>query len=375
LPNITLHHTEESVRQDENPILLGDAALRLRPLDIEARQLAKWAETPESNVLYRAGQLFNELEPQRTWLVDGLPLEPNRLRHFLEEADLRFDHNLPKIAPARAAVSRVAAELYDSGRLPRSRILAVTKMLSHSDTRLIWLEPEPRPLCIERIGDLDYEHPPYIEVPKDWLSTTASSLALLSQRSHGGLVIMGEWTRLKRLDRKWPAEERMSWLRLGSPDQLGDMEEPEDEELPFAQTRNAFVSDYQRLNDFPITEVVIANNGYGFQNDAANWLGFNPTLGAELGWRLAKDGWFRWVNQHDEIMAESVWWEDGPFDLSSYYDHVEVGNGWLVLMTNVGYDHLRQRFPQITRAGKVRRSLGWLGSAGQQSAFSLMNTA
>lgn len=70
LPNIALHKTDESIRGDSNPILLGDPALALQPLDMEARVLARVAGVSDTNVLYRAAQKFHELLPVRTWLLN-----------------------------------------------------------------------------------------------------------------------------------------------------------------------------------------------------------------------------------------------------------------------------------------------------------------
>jgi len=374
LPDIAPHKTEEAIKRDENPVLLGDAALLLRPLDVELRVLAELADLPEPNILYRAGQLFKELEPHRTWLIDGMPLRPERLTRLLQSADLRFSHNLPKIAPARNAMAHVAAELYDAGRLTGPKLSALESILAHSDPQLYWLEPEPRPGSIQRIGSLDYDHEPYMEIPKDWLSTTESSLALLGKSLSGGLTIIAEWTRLKRLDRDWPIEERMSWLRMVSPTRFWEVADPEDDKPPFAQVRNAYVAGYRDISGFPLSELAIANNGYRFQNDCANWLAFNPKVGIEMQWRLSNEGWFRWINRHGEVMVESIWWQDGAFDLMSDYDHVEVGNGWMVVMTDKAYRLIRQRFPQVARGGVVRRSLGWLGTGGRANAFSLMDT-
>jgi hypothetical protein len=41
------------------------------------------------------------------------------------------------------------------------------------------------------------------------------------------------------------------------------------------------------------------------------------------------------------------------------YDHVEVGNGWLVLITEEGYQGIRQRFETFARGGVIKRN--WVG--------------
>jgi hypothetical protein len=93
-----------------------------------------------------------------------------------------------------------------------------------------------------------------------------------------------------------------------------------------------------------------------------------------MGWQPSESGWFRWINQNNHIVVESVWWQDGAFDLFSRYDHVEVGNGWLVLITEEGFQEIRSRLNTLARGGVIKRSLGWLGTAGQGGAVSQVET-
>ncbi len=374
LPDIALHKTDQAVRKDANPVLLGDPALVLQPLDIEARALAKIAGVSDTNVLYRAAQKFHELQPHRTWLFNNSQLEPDELSRFLDKVDLRFSHNKPKISPLRNAIAHVAAELYDAGYVPESDGALLASIFRDHDPNFYLHHGSLRPDYIQRIGGLDYSHERYVEIPKDWLDTPEMSLSLLSRRSSDGRIILGEWTRLKRLEEEWPMEERMSLMRETNSYEIWDKIDPETEETPFAWVRGAHITDYWELTDFPTTELVIAHNGYTFQTQGAYWLGFNPRIGFEIGWQPSESGWFRWINQQNHIVVESVWWQDGAFDLFSHYDHVEVGNGWLVLITEEGYQEIRSRFNTIARGGVIKRSLGWLGTVGRGSAVSQIDT-
>ena len=51
-----------------------------------------------------------------------------------------------------------------------------------------------------------------------------------------------------------------------------------------------------------------------------SFLALNPILAADIGWRPAQDGLFRWVNDTGELMAESIWWRQGIM--------AHNGHGW-----------------------------------------------
>jgi hypothetical protein len=276
LPDITLHKTDQAVKKDANPVLLGDPALVIQPLDIDARALARVAGVSDTNVLYRAAQIFHELQPLKTWLSGHSQLEPDELSRFLDKVDLRFSHNKPKISPAKNAIAYVAAELYDAGYVPESDWALLASIFRDYDPHFYLYDGSLRPDYIQKIGGLDYSDERYVKIPKDWLDTSEKSLSLLSKRSSDGRIILGEWTRLKRLEEKWPMEERMSLMRVASPTAFWDEVDPNVEEIPFAWVTGAHITDYWELTDLRATDLAIAHNGYTFQTQGAYWLGFNP---------------------------------------------------------------------------------------------------
>lgn len=73
-------------------------------------------------------------------------------------------------------------------------------------------------------------------------------------------------------------------------------------------------------------------------------------------------------------MAESIWWQDGPFELYSHYDHVEVGTGWVVLITEEGYREIQHRYAALARYGAISRSLGQFGRIGKGNKVSKIST-
>ncbi|GEM_PF-3850744 len=374
LPDIAQHKTEYSLEQDSKSVLLGDPALVLQPLDIEARQIAQKAGVPENNLLYHAAKKLKDIEIQRTWLSNDLALQPAKLSAFLEKIDLRISHNKPKIFPCKNSIGHIAAELYDANKLSFSDLPFLDFMFRDHDPALFLVDAEPRPDYIERAGGLSSELGIYLDFPKDWGKTLENSLPLLKWHSSDGRLILAEWTHLKRLQNEWPSEERLSLIRAIAPYKIWDDIDLSQERLPFANTLGLSAKDYLDITQYPERELVIAHNGYNYQMGKANWLALNPRVGFDLGWKPVDKGLFSWKDKKDNLVVESIYWQDGSFDFYNPYEHIEVGYGWVVLITEDGYQEMRRRYGVISRGGVIKRSSGMFG-INRNTISSVLGTA
>ena len=366
LPESAFHHTERTVHGEHGPIFIGDPARELRPFDIELRAVAQAAGVAEENLFYRTLQHFRTLGKQRTWLTEQSALTPERVITFLDDAGLRLAHHKPHIAPARQALGYIVAELYDGGYLP-------TDMLQWLSNRFIRYEPlfvleqaVERPLFIDQMGGILREYS-MMRPPDGWIEKAEDSLSLLRFDTPDGRLIIGERTRLRLLEDNWPEEERISVVRAQPARNLWDVEGVQDGHPPFARIHGAQVEDYPTLRA-PADHLVIVNDPYDHETLGSSWLALNPSVGAALGWHTVPDKWFRWLNQAGDLVAESIWWNDGPLEHFSQHLHVEVGGGWLVLVTKSGFKEIKAWATELSRGGVVWRSLGWCGSSGRNHA-------
>jgi hypothetical protein len=371
LPEFSFHRTEQAVGENGAPLLIGDPALTLRPLDIQLRIVADAAKLPEDNVLCRAMQHFRQLETRRTWLAGSDALEPKRLSWFLDQVGFRHDHYKPHISPARHALAYVVAELYDGGYFPPEALPWLSKLLIHYDPSFILRQPDRRPSSVDHIGGVPANDRSFIRLPDDWVETAEDSLSLLRSRASDSRIVVGEWTRLKRLQDEWPEEERMAMIRAVVEDELWAGFDVESGYPPFARFRGVQVVDYLHLRA-TAEHLVITHDGYDFETPGARWLALNPTVGQALGWQPMPDRWFCWADRQGIPVVESIWWSDGPPHQFSRHLHVEVGSGWLVLMTERGFEEVMQWAKHINRGGIVRRSKGWCGDAGQGHATGVL---
>ena len=361
LPDIALHKTEYSLEKESEPVLLHDPALLLQPLDIEAREIARKAGVPESNLLYHASEKLKEIESQRTWIFNGSALAPKELTLFLEKINLKISHNKPKIFPCKNSIAHITAELYDAGKLSFSDLAFLDFLFRDYDPNLFLVKADPRPDYVERLGGLPNNLGAYLDLPKDWDTTLEKSLLLLKSRSSDARIILAEWTHLKRLQREWPSEERLSLLRAVAPNKIWDDIDLSQERLPFANAIRLYASDYLELNKYPEKDLVIAHNGYDYQMGQANWLGLNPRVGFDLGWQPFDGKLFSWKDKNGRLVVESIYWQDGSISSDVWSDHAEVGYGWIVLITESGYQEIRRRYGVISRGGVIKRSLGQFG--------------
>jgi len=366
LPEVSLHKTWQTMKGEQSPILVGDLASRISPYDEELRIIARMATLPVDNTLYRAVHYFEAFLNNRIWLGDGKTLTERRLVAFLENTGVRTSHTKPHIFAARQALAYVIAELWDCGYLRMDNIETYQMMLSNYDPDLIIKKPSERPVYIAPIGD-QTKRSSFERIPDNWVGNPKESIPLMTRITDDNQIIIGESTELKYLQDDWPTEIRYSvvkgkeaenfWEDLGT-----DMNFP-----PFYRNMNGLIQRYPHISA-PLEHLVISNSALGFETAGTNWLALNPFLGNELGWKLASEGLFSWIDGSGNIVARSVWWRDGSIELYTRFERVEVAEGWLVLISKSGLDEIKRILTTLNRGIVINRRIGWLGDKGSQTA-------
>jgi len=370
LPESAFHHTERAVHSEQDPIFVGDPARELSPFDMELRAVAEATGMPEDNLFYRAVQLFRALRTRRTWLTEQDILTSRRLSIFLDQTGLRLTHNKPHIAPARQALAYVVAELHDGGYLPLDVLQWLSRSLIRYDPLFILERAAQRPSYIGQMGGISYEHS-MMRLPDGWVEKAEHSLSLLHFSAPDDRIIIGERTRLRLLEDNWPEEERLSVVRAEPADRLWNGLDVQDGHPPFARVHRVQVEDYLRVHE-PADHLVVVNDPYDHETPGSSWLALNPAVGEALGWHPVPGKWFRWLNQAGDLVAESLWWNDGPLQHFSEHLHVEVGGGWLVLVTRSGFEEISKWTAELSRGGVVWRNLGWCGDLGRNHAQGIL---
>jgi hypothetical protein len=292
----------------------------------------------------RALQLMKKIAPAKTWSKEA---EGELLEH-IKTVGPTMPYLRPRPRIAYAAFGHMVSELVDARKLRwghgwvRSRLTTVDAILSVAN-------PQPRPdwLAIPAADAPDAMH------RREWRMAVAEALSSASMTPQGDLIL-AELTMTRSLDRQHPEEERA--MRLVHPQEPA-RGAPGFDWFDFRSTRVAEAYPQLAGLDRPVP-VVSGGPLHTFQS----FLALNPILAADIGWRPAQDGLFRWVNDTGELMAESIWWRQGIMAHNGFVGmDAAASEGWLVIVSAAGIAPVRARLAQYDCARAARRSSGQSG--------------
>lgn len=118
---------------------------------------------------------------------------------------------------------------------------------------------------------------------------------------------------------------------------------------------------------------LIRHDAYSYDSLGVHWLALNPCVGRQCGWRILSAGQFRWTDDNDKIMVESLWWVDGLVDQSPPHFEEEVGEGWLVVASAEAVSAIEASCGVMKRRLKVTRSYVDKGDMHARSALAEEN--
>jgi hypothetical protein len=304
--------------------------------------LASVTRRREIDLLYRGAWLMGELVPIEEWNAAG----ERRLFRRLDEARLGFTYRRPRSDVAFRATYRLIGELWRAGEIEAGFAAHLVAALRLCDPALALAEPVPRPGEITTI-----ETGIWSDNRTDaWLGAVSSALVSLPDRV-GGCMVLAESSELEAVaPHSRRGERRVS--ALCSPVDAGLLQ---GELIPHGRTC--------RVANYPNSRVsrhgcpVIGHpEGATDENPGGEWVALDLALARSLGWSLAPDGLFRWRDAEGGLMAESVWWQDGPCGMGSPLPEDCLGEGWLVLATPAGWALLQERLLGTVRVRSVART-------------------
>jgi hypothetical protein len=156
-------------------------------------------------------------------------------------------------------------------------------------------------------------------------SADRDSLPLL--QTADGLIIFGEYTKIKRLEWETPTIVRQSLIGIDRPS------EAEGRDSFFRRTSFCLVQDYPQLRiRRPSPQpLVIRHELRMYDSPRPEWMAFNPELARALGWTPVDESLFGWADENGELMVWSIWWEDGLYQSQPPKFDDDVGEGWAIV--------------------------------------------
>ncbi len=277
-------------------------------------------------------------------------------RHF-DAIGLRYSYKKAHSQSALDGMLAVAAELKDGGAINGNYLDFV--FLS-CDFRSILVEAQIKPDFIQRIAD-----PDSWSADKNWIDESKKSPRLSDGIAlYNGCCVIGEYSRIKKMEDKLPYEEYQAKLSF---DEVGINDPPANSffgESPFMRES----SDYLELGwDDP--EVILLRGGYYMDfSNKSHWIAFNPALAILLGLRPSVNGYFAWENERGVKVVESIYWQSGNISGASS-DRYEASEGWMVVATKEIVDLIRSRNQVFLHKMVLRRYEGNLSDMSHRAYF------
>ena len=266
---------------------------------------------------------------------------------------------------ARRAMFHAAAELQDAGYIDQGATRTLEQHLRTHDSEMIIKDPSCRPPDIAGISGLGFR-----DSVAEWVEDAEKGLKHANRTAENNSVVLGEITIIsKRSDRESPRETRYSVLE---PVASSSRPLSADPLRLYGAVTNCTVNEYETLSTSSnFHPLLIRNSAHGYYSPGADWIAFNPVIARNIGWSLATDGMFKWVDSDSLTMVESIWWVDGLIAFTASESSSEqVGEGWLVLASQPALAAIQREFGPLTRHSIVVRQYYRKGELVERSAAS-----
>jgi hypothetical protein len=311
----------------------------LLPFDIQFDALAQISGIPRPNIYHRAVQMMEELVPREHWSAQG----ERQLRAVLNSAGLKFSFRRPRAALARRALFHMVAELLDARRISSEHVTEIAALLTFDDPLLLFIEPVQRPREVAPIPTGERER------NEQWIERIEEVRQVLKYRLENGWKVIAERTTLKKLDWGGPTETRCSVL-------CSSDAAPLDAEILTKVSPSQIRAYWDiKVEDDAAGSLVIQNNAIMYDTLGANWIGLNPELARNLGWKPGTEGLLSWKDRSSKILAKTIWWTDGAIQHFPPHFDEEIGEGWLVVVSPEAWEAVTRRFGIFSRVVSVER--------------------
>lgn len=278
------------------------------------------------NIAHRIMQFGENDFVQPDWYKG---LSEKEIRDIYEHKfDLKISYRRPQYQKVWKGMMMVLKELLDLGKISYELVYFIANNFDESTFKL---QIEPKPNFISPILKND-DYAPYAE--KGWVYKIDEEYlnSNLKFSTSENLFIIAEHTSIEGQGDGYTSEIRQSFI------DIHELKENVNNELIFNSSKKEQISDYPFIE---IQSLCFYNWSLVAFNKKINWLAFNPVLAEEIGLKLSEDGNFRWIDENDSVVIESIFWKNNDESNRSRNLHSETGHGWYVTITQDGLDRLK----------------------------------
>lgn len=306
--------------------------------------VARAANQSVDSVLARVVAMMQEISPKSAWNSES----ERQLRCQMNNADLKYHFARPRCLISRRAILHVVAELADEGLLSNDRLQALERVLRGYDPDLILLRPDIRPKDITQVSRAKYN-----EYRSNWVHKVSTHVNESFISKVEDQVVIAEKTFLKPPGSHNPSELRQV---VQSPVSIKGPSAEGNHMTFFPRLIRELVSSYHDLSTKNGRFPAVVHWAYGYDTPGDEWLAFNPSLARSLCWQPSSKGLFAWKSGNDEVMVESIWWNDGVAETPES-GNSEVGEGWLVVGTETAIKQMQEYLGPLRRVGAITRTI------------------
>ena len=320
---LKLEHKPELIISDEERIRRIEETRKLRdtndPVEYigfykrHAEVIADESGIPLINIAHRIMDL--SLKADSIGWFDNFDEE--QIINLFKSLDLNSPYIRPRNLRIWPSLMKVVSELLDNDYLSIGTAFSLSKK---NDPRISLIETSKRPEFIKKLNDDSLESFIHSRHNEKWVEEMKSECFENFVFRTENKFIIAEFSHLLSYVDGRPTEIKQSYLSTN----------------PAINARyyiydstlyNILIEAYPELRR---KEITFYNHNHTSDN-RMEWLAINPKICYELGWSLAEEGNFRWLNENGEIMIESVYWIDGNIENHERFLYSEAGFGWCII--------------------------------------------
>lgn len=123
----------------------------------------------------------------------------------------------------------------------------------------------------------------------------------------------------------------------------------------FGSTFHILSRDYHKLKGISSQIIIVRDHRFDQFCIKSRWIALNPDLARFLGWIPDYSKLFAWKDKEGNLVVESIYWANGNTEMSPYNDS-DVGEGWIVVITEEGLEQIRNVTGNLFIHKKLNRS-------------------
>lgn len=290
----------------------------------DATFISKSSGIPLINIAYRMMQMA-EQEVLPEWYHS---LSEEQISNLFKSIDMNMPYIRPRMLRLWPALTKVTAELWRSKYLSYSAGSLICRQV---DAGLYSITISQRKEEIQNLTDPSNDSGRRKGANEKWVNEMDESCFDRFLKTTDNKIILAELSLLKSLDDGRATEIRQSFI--------SSEESCNKKRFYFFEggVYNSYLHEYLNCGE---DELILFNYCQTFDT-RKHWLAINPQICIRVGWTLATEGNFRWVDPSDNIMVESIYWLDGNYQNYERLLYSETGYGWYVLASEAALEIIK----------------------------------